>query len=179
MLGDMSKAEEALLTADKNLISGSNEWIDNQLNWQIWYLKRGYWQKAIKVGLPLEKHIKDPYLKAKHIHILGVSYLYLGELKKAQNCARRCEELSSLVSLSSWIIGRSWRNRFAYALLSTIELANGLNQSPNEKKTYFNKAKTTSYDAIRQLNPLFRLVLGCTVENHYIYTKAVIRAIEG
>ena len=179
MLGNMSKAQEALLHAEKNLISNRNEWIDNQLNYQIWYIKRGYWQAALTIGLSLEECIKDPYLKAKHTHILGVNYLYVGNFKRAEEYARKCEELSSLVSLSSWVIGKSWRNRFAYALLSTIDLVNGSNKVSNERKLYFSKAKSTSYDAIRQLNPLFRLILGCTVESHFLYTKAAIDAIEG
>jgi tetratricopeptide (TPR) repeat protein len=161
----------------KNL-SNSNEWIDNQLNYQIWYIKRGYWQEALAIGVSLEG-IKDPYLKAKHAHILGVNYLYLGNFERAEEYARRCEELSSLVSLSSWIIGKSWRNRFAYALLSTIDLVNGSSKVLDEQKIYFSKAKNTSYDAIRQINPLFRLILGCTVESHFLYTQAAIDAIEG
>lgn len=179
MLGNMNQAREALLHAEKTLTSNSNEWIDNQLNYQIWCTKRGYWQEALAIGLSLEGCIKNPYLKAKHVHILGVNYLYLGDLKRAKEYARKCEDLSSLVSLSSWVIGKSWRNRFAYALLSTIDLVNGSIQISDEQDLYFFQAKNVSYDAIRQLNPLFRLILGCTVETHFLYTKAAIDAIKG
>lgn len=176
---NMSKAKEALLQADIILEINSNEWIDNQLNKQIWHMKRGYWQKALRIGLSLEGSIKDPYLKAKHAHIFGVNYLYEGNLEMAEKYARKCEELSSLVTLSSWVIGKAWRNRFAYALLSTINLVNGYYKSLEEQETYFHNSLLIARDTTRQLNPLFRLILGCTVESHSLYTEASIAAIKG
>lgn len=179
MVGEMSKAKESLLHANRILKANSNEWMDNQLNEQIWYIKRGYWQEALKIGLFLEESIKDPYLKAKHAHILGVNYLYLGNLEMAEEYARKCEELSSLVTLSSWVIGKAWRNRFAYALLSTINLVNGSCKSLEEQKKYFRNSLHIAHDTTRQLNPLFRWILGCTVESHFLYTEASIAAIRG
>jgi len=179
MVGNMSKARKALLQAERILEINSNEWIDNQLNKQIWYLKRGYWQEALRIGLSLEESIKDPYLKAKHAHILGVNYLYVGSLGIAERSARKCEDFSSLVTLSSWVIGKAWRNRFAYALLSTVALVNGSDKSLEKQEEDFRKSVLTAGDTIRQLSPLFRWILGCTVQSHYLYTEASIAAIKG
>lgn len=179
MVGNMSKARKALLQAERILEINSNEWIDNQLNKQIWYLKRGYWQEAVRIGLSLEESIKDPYLKAKHAHILGVNYLYVGSLDKAEISARQCEEFSSRVTLSSWVIGKAWRNRFAYALLSTVALVNGSDKSLEKQEEDFRKSVLTAGDTTRQLSPLFRWILGCTVQSHYLYTEASIAAIKG
>jgi len=179
MVGNMSKAKKALLQADRILEINSNEWIDNQLNKQIWYLKRGYWQEAERIGSSLEKFLKDPYLKAKQAHILGVNYLYLGRLDKAEIYARECEELSSHVTLSSWVVGKAWRNRFAYALLSTVALVNGLYKSLDKQEEDFRKSVLTAGETTRYLSPLFRWILGCTVQSHYLYTEASIAAIKG
>lgn len=179
MVGNMSKAKKALLQTDRILEINSNEWIDNQLNKQIWYLKRGYWQEALRIGLSLEESIKDPYLKAKHAHILGVNYLYVGSLGIAERYARKCEDFSSLVTLSSWVIGKAWRNRFAYALLSTVALVNGSDKSLEEQEEDFRKSVLTAGDTTRHLSPLFRWILGCTVQSHYLYTEASIAAIKG
>lgn len=179
MVGSMSKAKESLVHANRILETNSNEWIDNQLNEQIWHIKRGYWQEALRIGLFLEECIKEPYLKAKHAHILGVNYLYVGNLEMAEEYARKCEELSSLVSLSSWVIGKAWRNRFAYALLSTINLVNGFCKAPEEQERYFGNSLLISRDTTRQLNSLFRWILGCTVESHFLYTEASIAATRG
>lgn len=179
MVGNMSKAKKALLEAERILEINSNEWIDNQLNKQIWYLKRGYWQEAERIGSSLEKSLKDPYLKAKHAHILGVNYLYLGSLDKAEIYARKCEELSSHVTLSSWVVGKAWRNRFAYALLSTVALVNGLYKSLDKQEEDFRKSVLTAGETTRYLSPLFRWILGSTVQSHYLYTEASIAAIKG
>lgn len=181
MVGNMSEAEEALREAERILEINSNEWIDNKLNSQIWHIKRGYWQEALRIGLSLEESIKDPYLKAKHAHILGVNYLYVGSLDIAQRYARKCEDFSSLVTLSSWVIGKAWRNRFAYALLSTVDLVNGSysSKSLEEQKKYFSNSVLTARDTTRQLNYLFRWILGCTVESHSLYTEASIAGIKG
>lgn len=179
MVGYMRKAKEVLLYANTLLKVNSNEWIDNQLNQQIWHLKQGSWQEALKIGLALRNVVKDPYLKAKHSHILAVSYLYIGDLNNAEKYAKQCEELSSFVTFSSWVIGKAWRNRFAYALLSTINLIKGVHKSSLDQKLYFRNSLQTSRDITRQLNPLFRWILGCTVESHLLYTEASIAAIRG
>jgi tetratricopeptide (TPR) repeat protein len=179
MVGNMSKAKESLLQADRILEINTNEWIDNQLNKQIWHLKRGYWEEARKIGLSLEKSIKEPYLKAKHAHILGVNYLYVGSLDIAERYGRKCEELSGDVTPSSWVIGKAWRNRFAYALLSTLDLVNGSCKSLEEQEKYFHRSVLTARDTTRRLSPLFRWILGCTVDSHSVYTEASIAAIKG
>jgi tetratricopeptide (TPR) repeat protein len=169
MKGQMSQAKECLRDADRVLEYESTEWFDNRLNNQIWLLKRGNWNQALTNSSELEKCIKDPYLKAKQAHILGVNHLYMGNLEKAKEYAYKCEELSSMVTLSSWIIGKAWRNRFAYELLSTIELVEG----------NFEEAERISKDITRQLTPLFRWILGYTVKNHLLYTRAYISAMIG
>jgi tetratricopeptide (TPR) repeat protein len=179
MLGDMNKAQESLLYSSTVLSQNSNEWIDNRLNNQIWCLKRGYWQDSLQIGKLLEGTIQDQYLKAKHSHILGVTYLYLGDFQRAEEYAKLCEELSSLVTLSTWIIGKAWRNRFAYALLSSISLVRGASKTEMERDLHFNTSLEIAYMLIKQLNPTLRLILGCTIESHLLYTEASISAMKG
>lgn len=176
-IGNMDEAEEQIKTASRIFDANTEDWIENELNRQIFYLKCGYWQQSLELGKSLEPLIKNDLQKAKHTHLLGVNFLHFGNLKEANKYAEISLELAShlegLARLTAWLIGKEWRKRFAYALLANIKLARSLLQDSSLAEQYYNLALKLAKKSVRQAPA----ILAYTARPISIYLEASIAAL--
>ncbi len=153
-IGRMDEAYIHIQVASQIFDTNTEDWIENELNRQIWYLKVGYWQQSLELGKSLESLIRNNLQKAKHTHILGVTYLHFGEVEKANEYAERSLELSSelegFARLTAWLIGKEWRKRFAYALLANLKVARSIRQDSNRAEQHYRDALKHAQRAVKQ-----------------------------